>query len=366
MKIECNKTKLLRAIQKADRVVGKNQSLPVLSCLIFEAKDKKVFIKSTNLELGVMISVPAKVFKEGEVAILSSILVSYMNNLSIDENLILEQRENLLLISGSKNETKMNTVSTEDFPVIPNTKRQKICKLSSKELLEGFRSVFYAASSSSIKPELSSVYIYQNGNEIIFVATDSFRLAEKKISTKVSDFESVLIPQKNVYEIIRIFEDVEGDIIICFEEDKISFEYENDIYLVSRVVDGSFPDYKQIILKESKTEVNLLKNDLINALKVSNIFSNNFNQVNFIINQKNNIFEISSKSVEKGENKTIVSSNITGESLEINFNQKYINDSFGSIGSESLILNFNGNGKPLVVRGVGDGSFQYLVMPLNK
>jgi DNA polymerase-3 subunit beta len=109
-----------------------------------------------------------------------------------------------------------------------------------------------------------------------------------------------------------------------------------------------------------------LKQDLINALKISNLFSDNFNQVKFHLDAENNIFEIASKNTEKGESRTSIPASIRGESIDINFNQKYISDCFNSIKSESFQVYFNGVGRPMVLRGVGDGGFMYLVMPLNK
>jgi DNA polymerase III subunit beta len=366
MKIECNKTILLKALNKAERVVSKNPSLPVLSCLIIETDKDQIFIKATNLEIGLKIKVPAKIFNSGSVAIPSGIFTSYLSNLGSEEHLLIEKIENILLVSGNKSETKINTLSPEDFPSIPDTVSTKTTKISSKELLEGLKSVWYASSITSMKPELSSVYIYPAGNELYFVATDSFRLAEKKIQIKTDTFESVLIPQKNVTEIIKIFDDLDEKISINFEDEKVSFESDSGIYLISRVIDGNFPDYKQIIPKESKTEVTVLKNDIQNSLKIANLFSDNFNQIKFMINVEDNIFEMISKNSEKGETRNSVSGSIKGESLEINFNQRYINESFASIESESLTMFFNGNGKPMVIKSSRDSSFQYLVMPLNK
>lgn len=366
MKIEVNKNNLIKTISKAEKIISKNSSLPVLSCLILETDKNKLIIKSTNLEIGIRETLEAKVLKEGKIAVPANIIVPYISGLGKDENLLLEEKENLLLVSGNSSETKMNILPVEDFPSIPDTSSASSCEISSKELIEGLKSVWYAASVSSMKPELSSIYIYPDSDGLVFVATDSFRLAEKKIRVKTESFESILIPQRNVLEIIRIFEDFDQKIKINFDEDKISFEIENEIYLVTRVVDGNFPDYKQIIPKESTTTATLLKNDLQNTLKISNIFANNFNQVNFNVDSSNGTLEIISKSTEKGESRNIIQSAVEGDSLSINFNQKYIVDSFTSIYSDSLVLNFNGEGKPMVIKGVNDNSFQYLVMPLNK
>lgn len=366
MKIEINKNNLLKALSRADKITGKNVSLSVLQCVIIKTLENKLEISATNLELGIKIYIPAKIHEAGEIAISSALLVSYLHNLVQEEKLVLNHTGNTLHIIGNKSETQINTQSTADFPSIPHVESDKKCTLSSVALVEGLKSVWYAASVSSIKPELSSVYLYSDSGELTFVATDSFRLAEKKPGAKTSDFESILIPQRNVAEIIRIFEGIDSQLNIVFGENQVSFEIESELYLVSRVVDGAFPDYKQIIPKENKTEVSILKQDLINALKISNLFSDNFNQVKFHLDDENNIFEITSKNSEKGESRTNVPANIRGESVDINFNQKYITDAFNSIKAESFQVQFNGVGRPIVIRGVGDGTFMYLVMPLNK
>ncbi len=366
MKIEINKNTLLKALSKADKITGKNVSLAVLQCVVLKTQKDTLEISATNLELGIRILVPVKIEQAGEVAISSSLLVSYLSNLNQEEELVFEHSEQVLRIVGKKSETQINTYPTVDFPSIPIIESNKKCIIEANDLIEGMKSVWYAASVSSIKPELSSVYLYSDAGELTFVATDSFRLAERKPGAKSDEFESILIPQRNVSEIIRVFEGFESKLTILFGQNQVSFESLDGVYLVSRVVDGVFPDYRQIVPKESKTEVLVLKQDLINSLKISNLFSDNFNQVKFHLDAENTIFEITSKNSEKGESRTIVPATIKGDSIDINFNQKYITDCFNSIKSESFTLNFNGAGRPVVIKGVNEGGFMYLIMPLNK
>ena len=146
----------------------------------------------------------------------------------------------------------------------------------------------------------------------------------------------------------------------------ISFEA-HGVYVVSRIIDGVFPDYKQIVPKEFTTEVVALKQDFMNALKISNIFSDKFNQVRLIIDPKGKKFEVQTKNSDVGENSTIIDAAITGEKMEINFNYKYIADCFQSIDADSLSLQLSGTNKPMVIRPVsGDQTFTYLVMPMNR
>ena len=367
MKIECIKEKLSIAVGKAEKVSGKNLTLPVLSCLLFETKKNLLYIKSTNLDLGMEISIPVKVEENGSVAIPSQVLNNFLINTNDDKSVIIETTENNnIKISTPSNEAIIKTHLKDDFPTIPLVDADKTFKINSNDLIKGFRSVSFSSSVSTIKPEFSSVYMYPNEDGVVFVATDSFRLAEKKIKTKRPlDFNPILIPFKNTIEIMRIFDDVDNDIEISVTKNQVSFVY-NNIYVVSRVVDGSFPDYKQIISKEFKTHATVLKQDLINTLKISNIFSDSFNQVNIKITPKTKSFTIKAKNSNIGENINSIDSVLEGEDVEINFNYRYILDCLSFIDADSVTLSFNGLTKPMVIRGSGDKSYTYLVMPMNR
>ncbi|HEY0221177.1 MAG TPA: DNA polymerase III subunit beta [Candidatus Paceibacterota bacterium] len=366
MHIECVKEKLVYAISKAERVTSKNITLPVLSCILLEASESSLTIKATNLDLGIEISIPVKVIKPGKVAVSGSILNNFISNINNDKNLVLEEIGGNLKISTNHSDSVIKAFSTEDFPNIPRISDGKSFTFNSSSLIKGFKSVMYSSSSSTIRPVLSSIMVYPNEDDIVFVATDSFRLSEKKINTKKhKDFTQILIPFKNIGEIIRIIEDIKTDININLNQNQISFSYE-DMYLTSRVIDGNFPDYKQIIPKEFKTEVTILKQDLLNSLKISNIFSDKFSQVVFNVIPKEKKLKINTKNPDIGENTNAIDAVIKGDSLTISFNYKYIMDCFQSIDSDSVCLYFGDNTKPMVIEGVGDKSFTYLVMPMNK
>ncbi|MCK5021847.1 MAG: DNA polymerase III subunit beta [Candidatus Pacebacteria bacterium] len=366
MKIKCLSENILNAISKAEKIVGKNLNNPVLNCILLEAKNNNLIIRSTNLDLGIEILIPAKVENEGIIAIPGNIFKNLLSNISNQEDISLEIKDNNLFISTKNNTTTLKAHSNDDFPSIPKIKGDKTFVIDSKKLIKGFKSVWYSASISNIKPELSSVLINIDENYIYFVATDSFRLAEIKIPNKSNELiENILIPFKNIPEIIRVFEDVDGDIDIDINKNQIAFKY-NNIYLTSRVVEGVFPDYKQLIPKEFTTEVVILLEDFIKVFKITNIFSDKFNQVNFNINPKNKKFEITSKSDEVGENINIVPAALSGEELNINFNCKYITDCFQSISTDSIMLQFNSTNKPMIIRGVSDNQFLYLLMSMNK
>ena len=228
MKIKIEKNKIESHIQKVSRLANKHLTLPVLSCVYIEATSQKIILKSTNLDVGLEISIKADVIEEGKIAVPASVLLGSLQ--SIKENdLVFESIDNNLKISSGKNSVIIKSMPHDDFPSIPVINKDgnlKSIKINAKDLMLGFRSVWYSASNSNIKPELSSVFVYTEDSKLVFVSTDSFRLAEKRVNTKVdSDFPHTLIPYKNVSEILKIFEDYNGD-FRPFDGNGITSNYE--------------------------------------------------------------------------------------------------------------------------------------------
>ncbi len=365
MKIECSINKIKNALISVDRITGKNLTLPVLSSVLWVATGKTLKLRATNLNIGIEIEIPAIVEKEGVVAVRGDVLSSLFSILQGDMSVVFELINGNLLVKTKNSTILLKSIAHDDFPTIPIVDGEKF-SISSKKFIDGIKAVYYSASISEIKPEIGSIYIYPEDDMLIFVSTDSFRLAEKKIKIKQKlSFSGILIPFKNVIEIIKVFDNLEGDLNITLQKNQISLSSEN-IYLTSRVIDGNFPDYKQIIPKIPTTKTIVLKQDFISSLKISNIFSDKFNQIVLNIKPKEKIFEIESKNTDIGENTTLISGALSGEDVSVNFNYKYILDCFQSIGGDSLELELSGNNKPMVIRGVGDPSFMYLVMPMNR
>lgn len=366
MKIECEKNKLKNAIMAAEKVTAKNPTLPVLSLIVLETKNNNLIIKSTNLEVGLEVSLPAKIINSGKVAIEAQILNQLLNSLTQDEIIELMVVNDNVLIKTNKSSTTLKSQNSEDFPNIPRITDGYTFNLSLQSFILAVKSVIYAASVSDIKPEISSVYIYQFDGYLYFVATDSFRLAEKRIPWQDNDnFLPLIIPFKNIVDVIRILEMEDGDLEIHTTENQISF-ITNKFYLTSRVINSVFPDYRQIIPKESKTDILIPKLELIDYLKMAIIFSDKFNQISFNILVSKNTLEVYSKNQDLGENTIKTTINLTGDDLVIHFNARYLLEPLAFIKSEQISLKFNGNNKPLVVKGVGDENFQYLIMPVNR
>lgn len=365
MKIECNIDKIKKALIQTERLTGKNLTLPVLGSVLFVAEGKTLKLRATNLNLGIETEIPAKIEREGILAVRGDILSSIFSILQGDFNVLFELINGNLSVKTKTSSIVLKSIPHEDFPTIPVVSGESF-KIECNKFIEGVKSVYYSSSLSEIKPEIGSVYIYPEDDTLVFVSTDSFRLAEKRVKIKQKlSFGGLLIPFKNITEIIKIFDGLDGEMIVSLQKNQISFSFSN-IYLTSRVVDGNFPDYKQIIPKNPTTQAIVLKQDFISSLKISNIFSDKFNQIVLNINPKEKIFEVESKNIDIGENITKLDGALNGEDVSVNFNYKYILDCFQSIGGDSLSLDLSGNNKPMIIRSVGDSSFMYLVMPMNK
>ena len=366
MKLTCSKNELQRALSVVEKNTGKNLTLPILNSILFETKENNLVLKATNLDICVEVKIKANIKKGGITALPSQTIVGYINAISSDSDINLELIGENVSITSDENSTIIKTIPSEDYPPTPKVSSDKTFTISSKQLVNGIKSVVYSASNSDVKPEISSVYLYHNNMNAIFVATDSFRLAEKKIVIKsLKNIEPILIPFRNAVELVRIFDLIEEEIVVHIDKNLIALNGSN-IYITSRLTEGVFPNYQQIITNVFKTEITIEKQDLINALKISSVFSDNFSQISINIIPEDGIIEIESKNQETGENISKIKGNIKGEAISISFNQRYINECLQVIKDDKISIKLNGIGKPIVVTSIQDNSFLYLIMPMTR
>jgi len=369
MKVTCLVDNLRDAIQASERLVGKKESLPVLSCLLIESQKNTLTIKATNLEAGIKVTFPADVSTEGKIAIPAQILSSILK-VTHGEKVTLSGEENSLNVVARSGTTSIRAVASEEFPDIPFPEKSKRMTLSRQALIEGFQSVMYAASQSMIRPELASISVSYADGALVFAATDSFRLAEKRMYSKLSDMpEDILIPQKNAIELVNVLSSLDvPDVSLSSDDTQLYLESEGGlkIQFVSRIIDASFPNYKEILPKTFSTEATLLTRDFSEALKKARLFSNASQQVSFHLYPKKKVFSITARNQDVGEMDDALEAAVTGEDIDINFNISYIADCLQSVHADSISLQFAGTGKPLVLRPVGEQTFTYLVMPLNR
>ncbi len=217
-----------------------------------------------------------------------------------------------------------------------------------------------------IRPELGSIFVSIKNNAILCVATDSFRLAEKMIPAGGKSDVELLIPLKHAHELVHVLEHVSEDSIELITGESQMVVVGGETRYVSRIIDGTFPNYKEILPKKFETEATVLKNDFAEMLRKARVFSGNDQHVGLHVYPKRKIFSATARSSEVGEMSDSIDAALIGEDLDINFHIGYLADCLPIIESDSIVLGFSGPGKPLVIRGVSDASFTYLVMPLNR
>ena len=354
---------LQKKLELVSRVSTKHVTLPVLQCVLIEA-GKEVVLKATNLEIGIEATLEGTIEEEGSVAVPAQVLIQTIN-LHTSTSVTLRVEEGTLVVEGKESTTQIKTVGTEEFPNIPRltTDAQTV---NGAQFGLGIKTAVFAASQSSIKPELGSVYIFQKKeHSLTFVATDSFRLMEKTVTQpKVALEESILIPNKNALELMRMLESISEDPQLQVDENQCAFTFSNGVYITLRLTNGSFPDYNQIIPKEYVTHATVLRKDLMHSFKKTNIFLNKFMQVQVVVTKE--AVTVAATSGEVGATTESIPAKSTGEELTLNFNQRYVAEALSHFTDDSITLNLAGIGRPMVITGVNDTSARYLVMPMNK
>ncbi len=364
MRVTLNRDDFYNRLELVGRVSTKHITLPVLQCVLIEAKDGQVILRATNLEIAIEAVLDGEIEESGIVAVPASTLLQTVNLVN-QKTITLSLSDNSLEVGVAGSVTQIKSFLAEEFPSIPKVSGSGQVINGSLFSL-GIKSVAFAASLSSIKPELGSVNVFQKKeHSLTFVATDSFRLFEKTVPQKGVVLDaSVLIPQKNAIEIARVCDVVGGDPKMIVSDHQLVLVFDSGVTMTSRLVAGNFPDYEQIIPKEYSAHSTLLKEDLAHAFKKTNIFLNKFSQVSLSFTKDS--VTVSAGNNDVGSTTESIKAASTGEDLTLSFNQRYIAEALPHFSDDSITVNLAGIGRPMVIKGVNDISARYLVMPMNK
>lgn len=365
MKFECNPEKLKEILTLVEKMTSKNPTLPVLKTVYLHAGQKKLLLRATNLSVGIECEIPAVVTTEGDTTIDGSVLLQICANSTNTKTLSFEKKGEVIHTQTGRNSSILTCFQTEEFPTLPIIEGEEFV-IQKKLLQEGIRSVFFAVATTEIKPEIASVYIYSENETLYFVGTDSFRLAEKKYTQKgIADMGKILIPYKNIGDVLRTLDMMPEQVSIQFTRSQLSI-HGGGMYFTTRLIDGGFPTYQMIIPKESKTTVVVLRQDLLQTLRLSSVFTDVFSHITMSISPKEKEVSFSSKNTTVGSTNTTIEAVITGEEITVVFNLKYFLDVFQTLSGDSVSLSFTEPHKPICIQGVGDKNFLYLLMPTNK
>src|SRR3989344_383784 len=346
MRVTVNQKNLKRSVSLVERIVSKNPSLPILNNILIKTDNGRLRISSTNLEIGINCMIGAKIDEVGEIAIPARVSSDFINNLS-DEKVVLHTKNNILFINSDKYKTQILGLDPKDFPIIPHLKDKPISIIPAKVLRNMLYSVADSIALSETRPELSGVCSEFNHKKTTFAATDSFRLAETILNTKNNNEHSVIIPRNTIMELIRITSDVEEDVEIRVGDNQISF-CNDDFELISRLIEGNYPDYKKVVPNKFLSRVLVQKDDLEKNIRLAGLFSSNISDVKMACSEGSIVLK--SKNSERGEIETTVDALLKNDPFEVSVNYHYLLDGLKIIDSEKVVIEFTGNSNPLVLK----------------
>jgi len=375
MKLISVQENLKKGLSIVSHGTGKNINLPILNNILIKAHKNSVELISTNLEIGIIHKLRGKVEEEGEFTVDAKIITDYVNLLP-SENVEIESINEELIIECENYKTKIRGESAKEFPLIPTVDQSNYYSCSVTDLKKALNSVVFAVSNSENRIELSGVFFDFNDERLIMVATDSYRLAERYVNVKASgDFidQKLIVPARTVQELLRILssynsEDLAfeqaGAVHISISDNQILFTIDS-VDLVSRLINGQYPDYKQIIPDKSKTEVVANKSELLRAVKAAAIFSKiGINDIN--LEFKNNKIIISASSGQSGESRVDMEAEITGIDNEVAINFRYLLDGLNNIDSDRVKMKMVSGNTPCILTSEKEDSYLYVVMPIRQ
>lgn len=387
MKITCTQENLNQGLGFVSHIASKNTSLPILSNVLIKAEKGSLSLTTTNLEMGINCLVRGKIDKDGSYTVSSKLFNDYVSLLP-NQKIEIELKDDFLEIKCEDQDTKIKGNSAEEFPLIPQVEKKNpyTCKIS--DLLNALSQVIFAVSISETRPEISGIYFNFSDNLLTLTATDSYRLAEKKIKLKEKGKEAkeVIIPARTIMELFRILSGLVGagettaeegnnnKLEIYFEDNQVLFVV-NNVELVSRIIEGQYPNYKQIIPTSHKTRAIIGVADFIKAVKTAALFSRTgIYDIN--LEFKAGKFIVSSTNNQLGENKSKLESKIDGEDNKIIVNFRYLLDGLQNIDSSDVIFEMIDLNNPCLLRpvesldekkeAIASEDYLYIVMPIKQ
>jgi DNA polymerase-3 subunit beta len=368
---------LKRGLNIVGHITTKNVNLPILNNILVKAEDGNIELVSTNLEIGISYQIRGKIEADGQFTIDSKLITEYVNLLNNGEKVDVEEKNGELKVECGNYKTKIKGESAKEFPLIPTIPKTNYYSCKTSELKKALTGVIGAVSMSENRVELTGVLFSFNENKLSLAATDSYRLAEKELNIKSSnpvemtEEHKVIVPSKTAQELLRILSNFNDDgleeeteIKFYLAENQILFTIDS-VNLISRLINGHYPDYKQIIPTQSKTEILVERQELTRAVKAAALFSKTgINDINLKFT-KNKII-ISAFSGASGESQIEVEADISGDSNEIMFNYRYLLDGLNNISDNQVRINILDSNTPCVLKPEKENDYLYIIMPIRQ
>jgi len=379
MQFSIKKENLKKAISKIERVLSKNPSLPILANALIKTDKNRLLIASTNLEIAIKTYAKAKINKEGGITIPIRVLSGFLNNIKdeIIEGVVIKDE---FQVKTEKHQIKIKGMSLDDYPIIPKNPKEIYLEIEANSLIENISNVLISTAHNDTRQELNGVNVIFGKNNITLAATDGYRLSEVIIDLDknnlneeylvfIENIPSIIIPALTFNEIQKNL--TEGKINLIIKENQL-FIGNNSTKIISKLINGSYIDYKQILPKNYNIEIKINKLELLNALKIAALVSRDNNgeiEISNLDNKKELI--ITSFSGEAGENISKINASILGEKFKVLFNCNYLIDGLNVIKEEKIILKLNQEKAPALIKGIDkkekeNNNFSYIIMPIIK
>jgi len=366
MKVNVKLSNLTKALSVVSRMAGNASALPVLANVLISTDKNRLKLSSTNLEMGANYWIGAKVVSPGAVTAPGRLLADFINNLQ-DENIELEVEKANLKVTTPHHHTTLNGIEVEEFPSIPEIKASAALTIEAPELKKAINQVAVVASHDDARPVLSGVYIYNEGKTLYLVSTDSYRLAEKSLILPGAPKGkiSVIVPARTMQELVRVLDESVETIEMAVEESQVLFRF-GDGEIISRQIDGQFPNYRELIPQKSNTTVEIGVDQFANLAKIAGLFSQT-NAGSVLIEADNGAqkLKLSSVASQVGQNVSEAEVKVDGADSQVTLNSRYISEALSTIDSDKINFSITGKINPCLIKPTDAKDFLHIIMPLR-
>ncbi len=362
MKMQVTQENLNKALSSVSRVANSRNTLPILANVLIKTIKNRLSIAATNLDIAITHQIGSKVSQEGAITVPARLTQEFINSLP-GGVINLEVKDNKLLIQADAYQSTINGVAADEFPVMPAITGGESWKISSLILKKALQQVIFAASTDEARPVLTGVYLHNIDGKHFIAATDSYRLAEKNLG-KIKNNSALLLPASSMQELLRILNDAEEDVEVVHDDQQVRFQV-GDVELITRLVEGNYPDYRKLIPTSFATTATLNRAELMNITKVSSLFAReSAGSVTLQADGTEQSVSIRAIASQLGENTASAKAEIKGGG-DITLNSRYLLEGLHAINGETVSLCFNGKLEPCVLKGTGETDYLHLIMPLK-
>lgn len=372
MKVSVMQENLARGLQIVSRAVSSRSTLPVLANVLFRTEDAGLKLTATNLEIGITCWVPGKIDTDGAITVPARLITDLVNSLPSGDKVDLElQGATMLRIRSSLGETHIKGIDAEDFPAIPTAGDRPTSRIAQGVLRRALEETAFAAATDEARPILTGVLARFEGATVTLAAADNYRIAVKTVPLldPVED-KSIVVPARSLTELSRVLadSDMPVDIVLAPARNQILFHLES-IDLVSRLIDGQFPNYQTVLPKGHATRAVMDRDDLLTAVKLAALIAGTSAnivklQVGGAEGDAGTGLTVTANA-EVGDNEGRVEASVEGDGTTIAFNARYLTDVLQNVDAEQFALELNGPLSPGVFRPIGDDQYVHVVMPVR-